>query len=220
MAGWAGACQKVSRPCHLVTRCYNCKTPKPASPGAFGDSWLSSRMPRGKHKGRCPPSRVHAEPKAGMESLPCCLGTRPFLQVTAACPVPGIGRPPMSIASPVLPTSRCCVRCWQGSRLFRRSLELPGQEAKSSHHRERDLRSSHTEAARVVVLSGEPTYQFSVVGSAFPPRQSSAESFKLGCLREGKNRLAKFFIQTYLMFLPALPLPDFLVLRKQLPLAF
>lgn len=123
VAGWAGPFQKVSRPCHLVTRCYNCKTPKPASPGAFGDSWLSSRMSRGKHKGRCPASRVHAEPKAGMESLPCCLGTRPSLQVTVACPLPGIGGPPMSIASPVLPTSRCCVRCWQGLRLFRRSLD-------------------------------------------------------------------------------------------------
>ena len=112
----------MSRPCHLVTRLYNCKTPKPASPGAFGWTGLSSRMPRGKHKGRRPLPGVHAEPKAGMKSLPCCLGTRPSLQVTVACPLPVIGRPPMSIASPVLPTSRCCVRSWQGLRLFRRSL--------------------------------------------------------------------------------------------------
>jgi len=97
---------------------------------------------------------------------------------------------------------------------------LPGQEEKYSHHGEWDLRSFHNKAARAVVLTGEHRYHFSVVGSAFPARESSAEYFILGCLREGKNRLAKFFIQTYLMFLPALPLPDFLVLRKQLPLAF
>lgn len=86
--------------------------------------------------------------------------------------------------------------------------------AENLQPQEQDLRISHTEA---VVLTGEHRHGFSVVGSAFPARQNSAECFKLGCLNGGKNRLAKFFIQ---MFVSALPLPDFLVLRKQLPLAF
>lgn len=203
-----------------MTRRYNCKppppAPDPASPGGFGRTCLSSGVPGGKHKGRRPPPGGSRRAR-GRDAVAAVLSGDWTLSAAGG----GLPSPPhpRSIASPVSPTSRCRVRSWQGLRLFGRSLGCL-DERRNAPTTGNGTSGVPTRGQQEQRSLPEHGCNFSVVGSAFPPRQSSAECFKLGCLRGGKNRLAKFFIQTYLMFLPALPLPDFLVLRKQLPLAF
>lgn len=153
-----------------------------------------------------------------MKSLPRCLGIRPSLQVRAACSPPMIERHTVSVTNPILPPSKCCVRCWQRPRLFRRSLGCLDER--------RDAPTTRNGTSGFPHRGGESSGPFKSTDvisqwlALLFLRGRALQSASNLAVYEGKNRLAKYFIQAYLMFLPVLPFPDFLVLRKQLPLAF